>query len=65
MTSDIMVTVSAGTPVYAVLEQRPQGDAASGRSNPRSSQSLNINADALRQLLQLKRELNSSRTSNQ
>jgi hypothetical protein len=60
-----MFIVSAGTPIYAVLEPSPQGTAASGHSDPRSSQSLNINADALRQLLQLKRELNSSRTNNQ
>jgi len=65
MTLHIMVTVSAGTPTYAVLEQRPQGNAASGQSNPRNSQSLNINADALRQLLRLKRELFSSRANNQ
>lgn len=60
ITSRIVVTVSADTPIYVVLEQAPKVDAASGSSNARSSQSLNTNAEELRQLLQLKRELNQS-----
>jgi hypothetical protein len=60
ITSRIVVTVSADTPIYVVLEQSPKVDAVSGSSSPRSSQSLNTNADELRQLLQLKRELNQS-----
>jgi hypothetical protein len=60
ITSRIVVTVSANTPIYVVLEQAPRVDAASGSSNARSSQSLNTNAEELRQLLQLKRELNQS-----
>lgn len=60
ITSRIVVTVSADTPIYVVLEQAPKGDAASGPSNVRGSQSLNTNAEELRQLLQLKRELNQS-----
>ena len=60
ITSRIVVTVSADTPIYVVLEQTPKVDAASGSSNSRSSRSLNTNAEELRQLLQLKRELNES-----
>jgi len=60
ITSRIVVTVSADTPIYVVLEQTPKVDAASGSSNSRNSQSLNANAEELRQLLQLKRELNQS-----
>jgi hypothetical protein len=60
ISSRIVVTVSADTPIYVVLEQTPKVDAASGSSNARSSQSLNTNAEELRQLLQLKRELNQS-----
>jgi hypothetical protein len=60
ITSRIVVTVSADTPIYVVLEQTPKVDAASESSNSRSSQSLNTNAEELRQLLQLKRELSTS-----
>ena len=60
ITSRIVVTVSADTPIYVVLEQTPKADAASGQSTARSSQSLTTNAEELRQLLQLKRELNQS-----
>ena len=59
ITSRIVVTVSADTPIYVVLGQTPKGDAGSVR-NAQSSQSLTTNADELRQLLQLKRELNQS-----
>jgi hypothetical protein len=60
ITSRIVVTVSADTPIYVVLEQTPKTDAASRRSEGRSSQPLTTNAEELRQLLQLKRELNQS-----
>jgi hypothetical protein len=60
ITSRIVVTVSADTPIYVVLEQTPKTDAAPGRSEGRRSQSLTTNAEELRQLLQLKRELNQS-----
>jgi hypothetical protein len=60
ITSRIVVTVPADTPIYVVLEQTPKTDAASGRSEGRSSQSLTTSAEELRQLLQLKRELNQS-----
>jgi Bacterial conjugation TrbI-like protein len=60
ITSHIVVTVSADTPIYVVLEQTPKAAITSGRSDGRSSQSLSTNAEELRQLLQLKRELNQS-----
>ena len=65
ITSRIVVTVSADTPIYVVLEQAPKVDAASASSNARSSQSLNANAEELRQLLQLKRELNQASSAPQ
>jgi hypothetical protein len=55
-----VVTVAADTPIYVVLEQTPRADEVSGKSNGRNSQSLTTNAEELRQLLQLKRELNQS-----
>jgi len=55
ITSHIVVTVSADTAIYVVLEQTPRADAASGRSDGRNSQSLTTNAEEMRQLLQLKR----------
>ena len=60
ITSRIVVTVSAGTPIYVVLEQTPKADTSSGRSDGRGSHSLTTNTEELRQLLQLKRELNQS-----
>jgi hypothetical protein len=58
ITSRIVVTVYADTQVYLVLEQPTKADVALGRFDGRNSQSLTTNADELRQLLQLKRELN-------
>jgi hypothetical protein len=60
ITSHIVVTVSANTPIYVVLEQTPKEHAASVRSAAQSSQSQTTNAEELRQLLQLNRELNQS-----
>ena len=60
ITSHIVVTVSADTAIYVVLEQTPKATVASARPDNRSSQSLTTNAEELRQLLQLKRELNQS-----
>lgn len=61
VSSRIVATVSADTPIYVVLEQTRKADAASGRPESRSSQPLaTTNAEELRQLLQLKRELSQS-----
>ena len=65
ITSRIVVTVSADTPIYVLLEQTPQGNVVSGRSNNRNSQSLTTNAEELQQLLQLKRELNQATATSQ
>jgi hypothetical protein len=64
MTQRIVVTVSAGVPIYVVLEQTPksnQGSSQPARSIPPAN---SANVDPLRQLLQLQQELNQS-TSNQ
>ena len=60
ITSRIGIIVSADTPIYVVLEQTPKVEAASGSSNARSWQSLNTDAESLRQLLQLQQDLNQS-----
>jgi len=46
ITSRIVVTVSADTPIYVVLEEASKGDAGSVR-NAQNSQSLTTNADEL------------------
>jgi hypothetical protein len=64
ITSHIVVNVSADTPIYVVLEQTPKPEAASGQSS-RKEPSLTTNAEELRQLLQLKRELNQASAASQ
>jgi Bacterial conjugation TrbI-like protein len=64
ITSHTVVTVSADTPIYVVLEQTPKPEAASGQSS-RKEPSLTTNAEELRQLLQLKRELNQPSAASQ
>jgi hypothetical protein len=64
ITSRIVVTVSADTPIYVVLEQTPQPEAAFGQSS-RNAPSLTTTAEELRQLLQLKRELIQSSAASQ
>ena len=62
----IVVTVSAGAPIYVVLEQTPKSNQPVAPTSPRnSSTSISSNVDQLRQLLQLQQELNQSATSNQ
>ena len=61
VTQHIVVTVPADIPIYVVLEQPPKSTAAWSQSgihsaHPRTS----ANAEELRQLLQLQRELNQS-----
>ena len=61
----IVVTVSAGIPIYVVLQQTPksvQPPTSGARSLPAAS---TANMDQLRQLLQLQQELNQSTASNQ
>jgi hypothetical protein len=66
ITQHIVVTISADTPIYVVLEQTPKTNQGfpqpSGRSVPTSN---SANVEQLRQLLQLQQELNQPSTSNQ
>ena len=66
VTRHIVVTISADTPIYVVLEQSPKSNQVSlqpsARSVPTSS---SANIDQLRQLLRLQQELNQTSTSNQ
>ncbi len=62
----IVVTVSAGAPIYVVLEQTPKSNQRLAPASPRNGPTSNsANVDQLRQLLQLQQELNQSATSNQ
>jgi len=62
----IVVTISADTPIYVVLEQTPKTNQGSqqpsGRGVPTST---SANVEQLRQLLQLQQELNQPSASNQ
>lgn len=60
ITSRVVVNVSAGTPIYVVLEQSSK-QAPAQQLNPQSSQTVNqAQIDQLRQLLQLQQELSQS-----
>ena len=66
ITQHIVVTISADTPIYVVLEQTPKTNQTSlqpsGRGVPTSN---SANVEQLRQLLQLQQELNQPSASNQ
>jgi hypothetical protein len=61
----IVVTVSAGVPVYVVLQQKPKSSQPVAQTSPRNTQPNTSNAEQLRQLLQLQQELNQSSATNQ
>lgn len=62
----IVVTVSAGVPIYVVLEQTPKSNQPVAPTSTRNDATSNSsNVDQLRQLLQLQQELNQSATNNQ
>ena len=62
----IVVTVSAGVPIYVVLQQTPKFNQAPTASGARRAPAASTaNMDQLRQLLQLQQELNQSTASNQ
>jgi hypothetical protein len=62
----IVVTISADTPIYVVLEQTPKTNQVSQQPSARSVPTSNsANVEQLRQLLQLQQELNQPSTSNQ
>ena len=66
VTQHIVVTISADTPIYVVLEQTPKPNQASLQPSARSVPTSNsANVEQLRQLLQLQQELNQPPTSNQ
>ncbi|MGA8273616.1 MAG: hypothetical protein WB919_18790 [Candidatus Sulfotelmatobacter sp.] len=62
---NIVVTVSAGAPIYVVLEQTPKSDQAVAPASPRDAPiNQSSNVDQLRQLLHLQQELNQSTSTN-
>jgi len=66
ITQHIVVTISADTPIYVVLEQTPKINQTSLQPSARSVPTSNsANVEQLRQLLQLQQELNQPSTSNQ
>jgi hypothetical protein len=66
ITQHIVVTISADTPVYVVLEQTPKTNQVSQQPRARSgSISNSATVEQLRQLLQLQQELNQTSSSNQ
>ena len=66
ITQHVVVTISADTPIYVVLEQAPKTNQGSQQPSARSAPTSNsANIEQLRQLLQLQQELNQPSTSNQ
>jgi hypothetical protein len=66
ITQHIVVTISADTPIYVVLEQTPKSNQGSLQPGARSVPTSNsANVEQLRQLLQLQQELNQPSASNQ
>ena len=66
ITQHIVVTISADTPIYVVLEQTPKSNQASLQPSARRVPISNSgNVEQLRQLLQLQQELNQTSTINQ
>jgi hypothetical protein len=63
ITQHIVVTISADTPIYVVLEQAPKPNQASPQPNGRSVPTSNSGNEQLRQLLQ--QELNQPTANNQ
>ncbi len=66
ITQHIVVTISADTPIYVVLEQTPKTNQVYQQPSARSTPTSNsANVEQLRQLLQLQQELNQPSASNQ
>jgi len=66
VTARIVVSVSAGTPIYVVLEQTAAPNVISSSSISQGSRTVNsANVDELRQVLQLQRELSLANTGSQ
>ena len=61
ITSRVVVNISAGTPVYVVLEQSSKQVPLPAQLNPQAPRAVNqTNFDQFQQLLQLQQELNQS-----
>ena len=61
----IVVTVSAGVPIYVMLQQTPKANQPSTQTSQRNAKTYNSsNVDQLRQLLRLQQELNQSSTTS-
>ena len=65
VTSHIVVTVAANTPIYVVFEQAPKPELSPEQRNSRDVQSLNTNTQELQQLMQLQRELKAANSTSQ
>jgi hypothetical protein len=66
VTQHIVVTISADTSIYVVLEQTAKSNQPSVQSGARSvSTSNSANVEQLHQLLQLQQEMNQPSTSNE
>jgi hypothetical protein len=66
ITQHIVVTISADTPIYVVLEQPPKTNQGSQQPSARSVRTSNsADVEQLRQLLQLQQELNQPSASSQ
>jgi hypothetical protein len=65
VTARIVVSVSAGTPIYVVLEQSSKSVPSFRASTPDTQGANSESVDQLRQLLRLQQELNQSGTKNQ
>jgi hypothetical protein len=66
ITQHIVVTISADTPIYVVLEQTTKANQGSQQPSARSVPTSNsANVEQLRQLLQLQQQLNQPSPSNQ
>ncbi len=65
VTQHIVVTIPANTPIYVVLEKTPKSSVTARGLVPGMQPSSSMNAEELRQLLQLQRELKQQNTGNQ
>jgi hypothetical protein len=65
VTARIVVSVSAGTPIYVVLEQSSKSVPSFRASTPDAHVADSESVDQLRKLLRLQQELNQTETNNQ
>ncbi len=65
VTTRIVVSVSAGTPIYVVLEESSKSIPSFRASTPDAQVAYSQSVDQLRKLLRLQQELNQTGTNNQ